>query len=232
MPEWKENAEQGIQGLKEIERGIAAFTEAFMERADEYRRAMSALDEKVAAIETAVRNGVERIDARAKSIAEAAEAFERTREAAEQLQEQSIAAKGELEKAVQAATENYNGIADVLVSIKSAYGAAIRLKEEALPEIRNAADAIAHAHSRGGAAAEAGGAGEGGISKLRMEVAELKVAVSNLSALIKLKMGDEDVRHDVMEANREIAERFGDSCKALLELVSDKYSPSGNGAQG
>ena len=232
MSNLNEDKAQGIQSLKEIEESLAAFTAAFKERAGEYRSAMSAIDDKIAEMDTVLKEGCKTLDDKVKAVAESAHVFDQAKEVAIQWQEKALAAKEDLEKAMSLATSNFDGIAESLTSLKEAYDATLKIKQEVLPEIKKAAEemktAVVHGVSTSGSTDPV--AGES--NRLRAEIAELKSEVGELKQVVrdfltKYRGGEAQTRPMSVDANRELAEKFGDSCKALLELVADKYGVSG-----
>jgi chromosome segregation ATPase len=232
MSNWNEDKAQGIQSLKEIEESLAAFTAAFKERAGEYRSAMSAIDDKIAEMDTVLKEGCKTLEDKVKAVAESVHVFDQAKEVAIQWQEKALAAKEDLEKAMSLATSNFDGIAESLMSLKEAYDATLKIKQEVLPEIKKAAEkmktAVVHGVGTGGSTDSV--AGES--NRLRTEIAELKSEVGELKQVVrefltKYRDGETQTRPMSVEANRELAEKFGDSCKALLELVADKYGVSG-----
>lgn len=242
MSNWSEDKEQGIQSLKEIEESLATFTAAFKERAGEYRSAMSAIDGKIAEMDHVLKEGCKELEGKAKALEESVHVFDRAKEVAVQWQEKALAAKGDLEKAMSLATANFDGISESLASLKEAYNATLKINQEVLPEIKKAAEEMKTGAEQGGRysdgtapASDKTGHLIDEIAKLKDEVAELKQMVGTVVAMCK--DGEAPGRHETMagrlerqmssDANRELAEKFGDSCKALLELVAEKYGVSG-----
>ena len=91
MSNWNEDKAQGIQSLKEIEESLAAFTAAFKERAGEYRSAMSAIDDKIAEMDTVLKEGCKALDDKVKEVAESVHVFDQAKEVAIQWQEKALA---------------------------------------------------------------------------------------------------------------------------------------------
>ena len=90
MSNWNEDKAQGIQSLKEIEESLAAFTAAFKERAGEYRSAMSAIDDKIAEMDTVLKEGCKALDDKVKAVAESVHVFDQAKEVAIQWQEKAL----------------------------------------------------------------------------------------------------------------------------------------------
>ncbi len=232
MSNWNEDKAQGIQSLKEIEESLAAFTAAFKERAGEYRSAMSAIDDKIAEMDTVLKEGCKTLDDKVKAVAESVHLFEQAKDVAIQWQEKALEAKADLEKAMSLATTNFDGITESLTSLKEAYDATLKIKQEVLPEIKKSAEEMKTAAVQGVNSSGGAGSAADETNRLHAEIADLKSEVGELKQVVrdfltKYRDGAAQTRPMAVEANRELAEKFGDSCKALLELVADKYGVSG-----
>ncbi len=203
--DWQEDVKNGLGNLKAIEEGLRKFTTTFEAQAGEYGNALQTLDDKVAEMRQIVDNSVGTIQHQIESCEDNAAVFKEAREAAEKWQSQAVEAKEELQKAVQAATDSFSGIAKTLAEIKEAYQALQKIQGEVVPALRQAA-----------VAPQAPAVTSGEIAALRNDVAELKKMVGDLAGAVKTGgspalAGRVDPKY--------FAEKYGESCKAILELA-------------